>query len=404
MKTYPTFKVNITKQIEFSDPITLDDINQTVEEYIHKDKNNIVILYDADGSGVNRYFFTNRSTDEKGAMMMAWMEDENSFYGCKEVSTRVLMDKNNLDTQTEYLSLRSFGMNVNHNYCNMDKIIESIINDDENDTDNNYKNQLYVLYNLDTGFKSYASIASVKAGVAQSGALHCQDGYNSKTSILLNAQPATTDYEQNLNEPPPILHYYEPGSPDWPPPSQLSPIYDPNSQDGSPPSQLSPIYNPNSQDGSPPSQLSPILRVIDTPDGSPLSSMDIQTGGGGNEVAIFAAMLGKWLILHPLAKIILYKRYNVRETTWCSFPVLRLAQELLGECCGRSVQVAIGEANDILELADIESRGEIEPTYPQVTGGRRKTRRNKIKGGRKSRKMNKKQNTHRRSKKSKSAV
>lgn len=132
--------------------------------------------------------------------------------------------------------------------------------------------------------------------------------------------------------------------------------------------------------------------------------MDVQTGGGGNEVAIFAATLGKWLLLHPLAKIILYKRYNVRETTWCSFPVLRLAQELLGECRGRSVQVAIGEANDILELADIESGGEIEPNCPQVTGGRRKTRRNKRKGGRKSRKMNKKTNKHRRSKKSKPAV
>jgi len=414
MKNYPIFKVNITKKIEFTDPITLDDISQTIEEYIHKDKNNIVILYDADSSGVNRHFFTNRSTDVTGPMMMAWMEDQNSFYGCNDVSHRIFIDNTNLDTQTEYLSLRSLGLHVNHNYCNVDKMLDATYRGDEDDGD--CKNQLYVLYNLDKGFKSYASIASVRAGVAQSSALHCQEGYASKTSVLLNAQPATTDYEQNLNEPeqdiivaagqmefgPPIGGPpYEPNSPDWPPPS---PTYDPNSSDDSPTS----IGEPISPDGSPPPigtlSLSPILRDVDTTDGSSLSSMDVQTGGGGNEVAIFAATLGKWLLLHPLAKIILYKRYNVRETTWCSFPVLRLAQELLGECRGRSVQVAIGEANDILELADIESGGEIEPNCPQVTGGRRKTRRNKRKGGRKSRKMNKKTNKHRRSKKLKPAV
>jgi len=335
MKNYPTFKVNITKKIKFTDPITLDDISETVEEYIHKDKNNIVILYDSDSSGVNRYFFTNQSdgfgTDEVGPMMMAWMEDENSFYGCNNVSDRIFIDNTNLDTQTKYLSLRSFGLHVNNNYCIMDKMLETTYNQDEND--NNYKNQLYVLYNLNKGFKSYVSLASVNAGVAQSSALHCQEGYASKTSVLLNAQPATTDYEENLNEPeqdiivagpmdiggPP----YEPNSPDWPPPS---PTYDPNSTDGSPSSMGEPI----SPDGSPPIgtlSLSPILRDVDRADGSSLSSMDLQTGGG-----------------------------------------------------------------------------EIELNCPQVTGGRRKTRRNKRKGGRKSRKMNKETNKNRRSKNSKTAV
>tara|TARA_B110000879_G_scaffold208943_1_gene295551 strand:+ start:181 stop:1182 length:1002 start_codon:yes stop_codon:yes gene_type:complete len=333
MKTYPTFKVNITKEIEFSDPITLDDISQTVEEYIHTDKNNIVILYDADSSGVNKYFFTNRSTDARGPIMNALMEDVNSFYGCKDISDRIFIDNTNLDTQTEYLSLRSIGMHVNHNYCNMEKILDIIYHQDEND--NNYKNQLYVLYNLDKGFKSYASLASVKAGVAQSSALHCQAGYDSKTSVLLNAQPATTDYEQNLNEPeqdiivdgpieiggPP----YEPNSPDGPPPD-----WSPSSPDGPPPDwSPSPPYDPNSPDGTQEiASLSPIPLVIDTPDNSSLSSMDIQTGGGGD----------------------------------------------------------------------------IKPNCPQVTGGRRKTRRNKRKCGRKSRKMNKTTNKHRRSNKSKPAV
>lgn len=415
MKNYPIFKINITKKIKFTDPITLEDINETVEEYIHKDINNIVILYNSNGSGENQYFFTNRSMPD-GAINMAWMDDANNFYGCKDVSDRVHLDNTNLDKSETYLSLRSIGLHINHNYCLIDNVVNIYEDDDVELHDTNYKNQLYVLYNLDKGFKSYASLATVIAGVAQSNALHCQEGYESKTSILLNAQPATTDYVQNLNEPeqdiivaagqmefgPPIGGPpYEPNSPDWAPPS---PTYDPNSSDDSPTS----IGEPISPDGSPPPigtlSLSPILRDVDTTDGSSLSSMDVQTGGGGNEVAIFAATLGKWLLLHPLAKIILYKRYNVRETTWCSFPVLRLAQELLGECRGRSVQVAIGEANDILELADIESGGEIEPNCPQVTGGRRKTRRNKRKGGRKSRKMNKKTNKHRRSKKSKPAV
>ena len=262
---------------------------------------------------------------------MAWLDDANNFYGCKDVSDRIHLDNTNLDKSETYLSLRSIGMHINHNYCLIDNVVNIYNDDDEGLHDTNYKNQLYVLYNLDKGFKSYASLATVTAGVAQSNALHCQEGYESKTSILLNAQPATTDYVQNLNEPeqdiivaagqmefgPPIGGPpYEPNSPDWAPPS---PTYDPNSSDDSPTS----IGEPISPDGSPP----PILRDVDTTDGSSLSSMDVQTGGG-----------------------------------------------------------------------------EIEPNCPQVTGGRRKTRRNKRKGGRKSRKMNKKTNKHRRSKKSKPAV
>ena len=270
MKNYPIFKINITKKIKFTDPITLEDINETVEEYIHKDINNIVILYDSNGSGENQYFFTNRSIQD-GAINMAWLDDANNFYGCKDVSDRIHLDNTNLDKSETYLSLRSIGMHINHNYCLIDNVVNIYNDDDEGLYDTNYKNQLYVLYNLDKGFKSYASLATVTAGVAQSNALHCQEGYESKTSILLNAQPATTDYVQNLNEPEQHIlvnsESIELGPFIGTPPYETndSPVYDPNSPDYPPP----PLEEPNSPDYPPPLSL------------EESSSMDIQPGGGG---------------------------------------------------------------------------------------------------------------------------
>jgi len=251
MKNYPIFKINITKKIKFTDPITLEDMSETVEEYIHKDINNIVILYDSNGSGENQYFFTNRN----GSITKALMDDANNFYGCKDVSDRIHLDNTNLDKSETYLSLRSIGMHINHNYCLIDNVVMVYDDDDVELHDTNYKNQLYVLYNLDKGFKSYASLATVNAGVAQRNALHCQDGYESKTSILLNAQPATTDYVQNLNEPKQdILVNCES--------IQIGPFI------GTPPSEPnnSPPYEPNSPDYPPP----PLEES---------SSMDVQTGG-----------------------------------------------------------------------------------------------------------------------------
>lgn len=84
----------------------------------------------------------------------------------------------------------------------------------------------------------------------------------------------------------------------------------------------------------------------------------IQTGGGGNEVAIFAATLGKWLLLHPAAKYILHKRYGIRDEGWCSFPVLRLAQQMLGECRGGSVEVAIETAQNELDELEVVASNE----------------------------------------------
>lgn len=264
MKNYPIFKINITKKIKFTDPITLEDMSETVEEYIHKDINNIVILYDSNGSGENQYFFTNRN----GSITKAWIDDANNFYGCKDVSDRIHLDNTNLDKSDSYLSLRSIGMHINHNYCLIDNVVMVYDDDDVEFHDKNYKNQLYVLYNLDKGFKSYASLATVNAGVAQRNALHCQDGYESKTSILLNAQPATTDYVQNLNEPKQdILVNCES--------IQIGPFI------GTPPSEPnnSPPYEPNSPDYPPPPLEEPNLPNYPPPPLEESSSMDVQTGG-----------------------------------------------------------------------------------------------------------------------------
>ena len=118
-----------------------------------------------------------------------------------------------------------------------------------------------------------------------------------------------------------------------------------------------------------------------------------QTGGGGNEVAIFAATLGKWLLLHPAAKYILYKRYNIQDDKWCSFPVLRLAQEMLGECRGRSIEVAIETVQT--ELDEMESNAQLDQMErgERVEGGGKSRSRRLYKRtsrkGRKSRKSRK---------------
>lgn len=116
----------------------------------------------------------------------------------------------------------------------------------------------------------------------------------------------------------------------------------------------------------------------------------VQAGGGGNEVAIFAATLGKWLLIHPAAKYILYKRYGIQDDRWCSFPVLRLAQEMLGECRGGSVEVAIETAQN--ELDELDSNARLDRMERGEGGG--KSKRRTSRKGRKSRKTKKKRKIH----------
>ena len=91
-------------------------------------------------------------------------------------------------------------------------------------------------------------------------------------------------------------------------------------------------------------------------------------GGEGTNVWI-VAWLGKWLLLHPVAKYILYKRYNIETTSWCSFPVLRLAKEMINDCRGKRGQVAIDDIEAAMDVDLNATRAIAEKTQSDIEEG-----------------------------------
>tara|TARA_B110000444_G_C18712168_1_gene534237 strand:+ start:90 stop:1013 length:924 start_codon:yes stop_codon:yes gene_type:complete len=82
------------------------------------------------------------------------------------------------------------------------------------------------------------------------------------------------------------------------------------------------------------------------------------SGGEDNNILFFVIWLGKFFILHPIAKYILFRRYGISTERWCSFPVWKLAIAIINECRGHSNvninQVAVDNGTE--SAIDIEAQ------------------------------------------------
>ena len=86
---FPRILANITKVVEFEDPIMMTTEEIHVEKYILEDPNNVVIVY-----GDNKYFFTNRENIYNQI-------DDATVYPCKTKGFNSLTIFENIDDHVE---------------------------------------------------------------------------------------------------------------------------------------------------------------------------------------------------------------------------------------------------------------------------------------------------------------
>jgi len=172
-----TIKINITARVDrFVDPITLDEFSGTIEKYIDDSMDNIVILFEN-----NRIFLTRRSL-----ITEQYNVAKNQYYGSyyKLDSSRPFENDPNVDKSMIFFNLRSIGLIVRGNYCNMIHL------------QNNPNLQLFAVYEQK---KIYPSVA--RRNDYEDGTLTLQVNDFTCTSVLLPGKPSTTDNLVKLNQP-----------------------------------------------------------------------------------------------------------------------------------------------------------------------------------------------------------
>lgn len=165
----PRILANITKVVEFEDPIMMTTEEIHVEKYILEDPDNVVIVY-----GDNKYFFTNRQTIYNQA-------DDATVYPCKTKGVDAMTIYENIDDHVEnrpLYDLKKIGLIVP--FCDIMVLFE---------------NREVQLFGLIEDNKIYPSFISKNYLQGQSGygALHCQDGQKSYITRMVAAVPSTID-------------------------------------------------------------------------------------------------------------------------------------------------------------------------------------------------------------------
>ena len=162
---YSNTTIDINTTISFYDPITLDDFNGTIKEYIHKDINHIVFA-SKESNGSMLYFLTNREN-----IQHVLNKPANILYPCIEKGT---LRSENIEKDMKLLNLRSLGFHTSLQYCFM-KVYEKLSS----------QNQVFVIENTGLRYPSYVSDDILnQSGTVLSGH-HCQSGYEDKIIAML---------------------------------------------------------------------------------------------------------------------------------------------------------------------------------------------------------------------------
>ena len=162
-------RINITKEASFTDPITMEEENINICDYIEEDKDNIVIVYNN-----NEYFFTTRQ-------IISTQKDDATVYPCVRASHAIIPHRENVISTKPLYDLKKIGFVYSH-FCDMKRYF------------NNPDNQLFAIINTKQEYPSFVSdrIFSGRDRDVVSG-LHCQEGQESKISYMIVAVPSTKD-------------------------------------------------------------------------------------------------------------------------------------------------------------------------------------------------------------------
>ena len=162
-------RINITKDVSFTDPIMMEEENINICDYIEEDKDNIVIIYNK-----NDYFFTTRQ-------IISTQKDDATLYPCVRTSHALIPRPENVISTKPLYDLKKIGF-VYSFFCDMKQYF------------NNPDNQLFAIINTKQEYPSFISdrIFSGRDHDVVSG-LHCQDGQESKISYMIVAVPSTKD-------------------------------------------------------------------------------------------------------------------------------------------------------------------------------------------------------------------
>lgn len=164
---YPRIEVDANTTSLFNDPIMLTDEEINIGEYIREDPDNIVIVYNVD-----KYFFTNRTIIEN-------VRDDALIYPCGDAYT---MNLNNIYSNIQLYDLKKIGFVYGYP-CNVDALYS------------NMDNQVFSIFNTDISFPAFVSDKVLNHGADWVSALHCQEGQESKISILTVAELVNNDQQ-----------------------------------------------------------------------------------------------------------------------------------------------------------------------------------------------------------------
>ena len=137
---------------------------------------NVVIMY-----GTNQYFFTTSFI-----IKQAYLDKKNIVFGCPVRNSYA-----NVDRSVSYFNLRSIGLIVEHQFCNMNAFLQ------------NEEAQLFVVYGLNKsfpGYTSYINLFNPSYDSAVSG-LHCQSGQDSKVAKMVLGYPSLENNTLSTNQP-----------------------------------------------------------------------------------------------------------------------------------------------------------------------------------------------------------
>ena len=162
---YSNTTIDINTTISFYDPITLDDFNGTIKEYIHENISNVVFAA-KETNGSMLYFLTNREI-----IQHVLNEPTNILYPCIETGT---LRRENIEKDMKLLNLRSLGFHTSLQYCFMN-VYEKLSS----------QNQVFVIENTGLTYPSYVSDDVLNQSGSALGGSHCQGGYEKdKISVL----------------------------------------------------------------------------------------------------------------------------------------------------------------------------------------------------------------------------
>jgi len=170
----PRILANITKVVEFEDPILMTTEEIHVGKYILENPDNVVIVY-----GDNKYFFTKREHIYNQI-------DDATVYPCR---TKVdnplsLSIEEHVENQPLY-DLKKIGLIVP--FCDIIVFFE------------NPQVQLFGLINNRKMYPSFISKNYID-GQSGTGALHCQDGQKSYITTMVVAVPSVEDNLPKINK------------------------------------------------------------------------------------------------------------------------------------------------------------------------------------------------------------